>query len=191
MIRRPPRSTLFPYTTLFRSYSLFADDVEIVQRLLSIAFGVLALFIGVALLSPRLVRPLARALAPVSRWVLYALTLAFYPVLYGAWLLSDGVVARTMTPARRAASIAGGVLWPVVHGAVLVGAARALGEVVPSWIVLIPGLVGAAAVVAAAVLVLSIPVLLILRSRGREEIWTRPTLEPDPVTEQLSRENSR
>src|SRR3712207_8756073 len=26
MIRRPPRSTLFPYTTLFRSYPLFAND---------------------------------------------------------------------------------------------------------------------------------------------------------------------
>src|SRR5260370_41380017 len=26
MIRRPPRSTLFPYTTLFRSYSLVADS---------------------------------------------------------------------------------------------------------------------------------------------------------------------
>ncbi|MDQ4082307.1 MAG: ABC transporter permease [Actinomycetota bacterium] len=40
-------------------YSLFADDVDTAQRLLSIAVGVLALFIGVALLSPRLVRPLA------------------------------------------------------------------------------------------------------------------------------------
>jgi putative ABC transport system permease protein len=40
-------------------YSLFADDVDIVQRLLAIAFGVLALFVGVALLSSRLVRPLA------------------------------------------------------------------------------------------------------------------------------------
>src|SRR3989454_12522920 len=28
MIRRPPRSTLFPYTTLFRSRS-FADDPEV------------------------------------------------------------------------------------------------------------------------------------------------------------------
>src|SRR3712207_8144812 len=28
MIRRPPRSTLFPYTTLFRSYPLFTDDYE-------------------------------------------------------------------------------------------------------------------------------------------------------------------
>src|SRR2546430_8259015 len=26
MIRRPPRSTLFPYTTLFRSHGVFADD---------------------------------------------------------------------------------------------------------------------------------------------------------------------
>src|SRR5258706_10345830 len=25
MIRRPPRSTLFPYTTLFRSWEVFAD----------------------------------------------------------------------------------------------------------------------------------------------------------------------
>src|SRR3712207_8984149 len=28
MIRRPPRSTLFPYTTLFRSYHLLIDRVE-------------------------------------------------------------------------------------------------------------------------------------------------------------------
>src|SRR2546422_7088337 len=28
MIRRPPRSTLFPYTTLFRSYSNGASTVE-------------------------------------------------------------------------------------------------------------------------------------------------------------------
>src|SRR3989449_9155248 len=28
MIRRPPRSTLFPYTTLFRSHVLAADAVE-------------------------------------------------------------------------------------------------------------------------------------------------------------------
>src|SRR2546427_8159352 len=28
MIRRPPRSTLFPYTTLFRS-QCFADDLEV------------------------------------------------------------------------------------------------------------------------------------------------------------------
>src|SRR5438445_9358131 len=35
MIRRPPRSTLFPYTTLFRSYILFIDDDDEVQADLS------------------------------------------------------------------------------------------------------------------------------------------------------------
>src|SRR3712207_7160558 len=28
MIRRPPRSTLFPYTTLFRSYGLYLPEFE-------------------------------------------------------------------------------------------------------------------------------------------------------------------
>src|SRR2546430_8118737 len=33
MIRRPPRSTLFPYTTLFRSYrGFFHDDEDILPR---------------------------------------------------------------------------------------------------------------------------------------------------------------
>src|SRR3712207_7603123 len=36
MIRRPPRSTLFPYTTLFRSTSLlFLDVAEARERLLA------------------------------------------------------------------------------------------------------------------------------------------------------------
>src|SRR2546425_3036951 len=32
MIRRPPRSTLFPYTTLFRSSSALRDWFDIVRR---------------------------------------------------------------------------------------------------------------------------------------------------------------
>src|SRR3712207_8819125 len=31
MIRRPPRSTLFPYTTLFRSYDEVADEYEALE----------------------------------------------------------------------------------------------------------------------------------------------------------------
>src|SRR3712207_8832737 len=33
MIRRPPRSTLFPYTTLFRSVAGVLDDVELAVRI--------------------------------------------------------------------------------------------------------------------------------------------------------------
>src|SRR3712207_7818197 len=43
MIRRPPRSTLFPYTTLFRSLQDFKDHIEVAKR-----FGVknLICFLG-------------------------------------------------------------------------------------------------------------------------------------------------
>src|SRR5438874_4032369 len=36
MIRRPPRSTLFPYTTLFRSRHLTADDRAFRRRIYSV-----------------------------------------------------------------------------------------------------------------------------------------------------------
>src|SRR5256885_9464049 len=32
MIRRPPRSTLFPYTTLFRSGAFFGDGYRVLRR---------------------------------------------------------------------------------------------------------------------------------------------------------------
>jgi len=34
MIRRPPRSTLFPYTTLFRSWTNRNDDDRVMQNAL-------------------------------------------------------------------------------------------------------------------------------------------------------------
>src|SRR2546426_8028891 len=37
MIRRPPRSTLFPYTTLFRSLDALADDVELALEMGGVA----------------------------------------------------------------------------------------------------------------------------------------------------------
>src|SRR5256885_16542334 len=37
MIRRPPRSTLFPYPTLFRSFIAHASPVEQVQAVMRIA----------------------------------------------------------------------------------------------------------------------------------------------------------
>src|SRR2546426_7141000 len=44
MIRRPPRSTLFPYTTLFRSPVLFAiaHSIHLGERQLVIFLGVLS-----------------------------------------------------------------------------------------------------------------------------------------------------
>src|SRR2546426_7521937 len=39
MIRRPPRSTLFPYTTLFRSHSRFAEERSSTRRAFSRAIA--------------------------------------------------------------------------------------------------------------------------------------------------------
>jgi putative ABC transport system permease protein len=58
---------LVALSVVLLGYSLFADDLGIAERLLSIGAGVLALFIGVALLSPRLVRPLAAAVGWPAR----------------------------------------------------------------------------------------------------------------------------
>src|SRR5258707_11805058 len=45
MIRRPPRSTLFPYTTLFRSQIIHLEEVRRLKRRLVMAllFGLVAL----------------------------------------------------------------------------------------------------------------------------------------------------
>jgi putative ABC transport system permease protein len=66
-----PRSRLAPLTPYIAAvvtvlslallgYAMFRDDLGTADRLLSIAAGVLLLFVGVALLSSRVVRPLAR-----------------------------------------------------------------------------------------------------------------------------------
>src|SRR3712207_8395998 len=36
MIRRPPRSTLFPYTTLFRSFYFYSDKIDAFDSILPI-----------------------------------------------------------------------------------------------------------------------------------------------------------
>src|SRR3989441_4499571 len=51
MIRRPPRSTLFPYTTLFRSFGTDQYGRDVLSRVMagaptSIAVGVIAVGIG-------------------------------------------------------------------------------------------------------------------------------------------------
>src|SRR3712207_7606541 len=66
MIRRPPRSTLFPYTTLFRSRSL-ADW----KRELVVASGIAELAGGLAIVPDRTRRG--------ARWWLLATLAAVYP----------------------------------------------------------------------------------------------------------------
>src|SRR2546429_1335028 len=48
MIRRPPRSTLFPYTTLFRSVSVSVSALWVASFLLTFTFPILHRILGPA-----------------------------------------------------------------------------------------------------------------------------------------------
>src|SRR5256885_11861499 len=50
MIRRPPRSTLFPYTTLFRSQILVGGDAATFRDTVDAIYGRFPLLIGVVML---------------------------------------------------------------------------------------------------------------------------------------------
>src|SRR2546427_388453 len=115
MIRRPPRSTLFPYTTLFRSYALVDGIVALVyafrlrplfdrwwmlliQGVISIAFGVFAI------VQPRL--SIAYIVVSVALWMLFAGTAQL--------LLARGI--KTMGGSPR---------WAIVGGILTLGLAIA------------------------------------------------------------------
>ena len=72
-------------------YAMFDDDLGTAERLLAIAGGVLLLFVGVALVSSKLVRPLAVGVSPIAQWltvVALALVWPFFTLPY--WLLRTG-----------------------------------------------------------------------------------------------------
>src|SRR2546422_6001002 len=72
MIRRPPRSTLFPYTTLFRSLVLFVASLGSVNRVW-IGFWGLVLLVGVVglgIVAPLRLHAQRRPLASAAKLVL-------------------------------------------------------------------------------------------------------------------------
>src|SRR3712207_9103578 len=76
MIRRPPRSTLFPYTTLFRSpvdWQLH-DSYFVVAHLHYVLFGgsVFGIFAGIYYWFPKMTgRMMSEGLGKASFWVMF------------------------------------------------------------------------------------------------------------------------
>src|SRR2546425_13240393 len=104
MIRRPPRSTLFPYTTLFRSYSVFAllpfggllaGDVLLYSAALALEFA--------ALVRLRRAEPELRGAFRVPVGVAGLVALAALPIL----LLVAGVALEVRS---RAIGLPGGLV---------------------------------------------------------------------------------
>ncbi len=123
--------------------AMFVDQLGTADRLLSIAGGVLLLFLGVAMLSSHVVRPLAAVSSPIGRWAAFMFTVLVWPfwllpywlVRYGAW--GPGTAVR-----RVGAFIGGTLLNPLVALVVLLmWVRRALTKWEPEWPAEFPGVV--------------------------------------------------
>jgi putative ABC transport system permease protein len=63
-------------------------------RLVALGVGVLLVFIGVALVAPKIVRPIAAGAAPVATAAVVALSFLFFPVTFVLWLVRRYVFRR-------------------------------------------------------------------------------------------------
>jgi putative ABC transport system permease protein len=70
------------------------------QRLLAVGLGVLFSFIAVAILAPVIVRPLAKAVAPIATWSVAVLTILVYPITISWWFIRRHVFRRDAERAR-------------------------------------------------------------------------------------------
>src|SRR3712207_1604199 len=88
MIRRPPRSTLFPYTTLFRSSGRAMAEIMSLTFMDFMAMPILAPGIGQLLLL-------------VGPWQTIFIFMGGLALVFGAWTLLR--LPETLPPARRRA----------------------------------------------------------------------------------------
>ena len=182
-------AVLIGLSVLLLGYSLFAGDLGIAERLLSIAAGVLFLFFGVALFSPKAVPRLAILVSPVAKWVVYALSVMVYPITYGKWLVKRGLFEEALPTGRRVLSVVGGALLALVVGpGILAALIYALSLLAGSVLAVILGAVLAVYVVVMAVWIV---VMLVLRALHRGSAADQPSVRPDSTTDKLSNENSR
>jgi putative ABC transport system permease protein len=186
-----PRSRFAPYVpwsgvalallaVVVLARAMFVDDLGTIDRLLSIAVGVLALFLGVAILSPKVVPPIAGFTSPIARWAVFAITALVWPlwlvpywlVRYGAW--GPGPLGK------RIGAFAGGLLILPALGV----AAAAFGA-------------SAVLVVGVVLSVLLLLVVLVMWLRRAVTSWRPewpaefPSVVPDRIATKTGAENAR
>src|SRR3712207_7670310 len=96
MIRRPPRSTLFPYTTLFRSPHHRQGDVGLEQRDADLARGGVDVGVGQPALAPQAGEDLVEARSESTR-----LNSSHANISYAVFCLKKKKSAASLHPARR------------------------------------------------------------------------------------------
>ena len=170
------------------AYGMFGHGMSILVRLGSLAIGCLALFVGVALLSPRLVPLIAAGVRPVAKWLMLGMGYLVYPTRLGAWIVRRALFRPGLSFVSRLGGFLGGVLLLLVIGpAILLGFAYVL-----KWLSPVLMYLGFAGVIGTEiVLVVWLLVLLVQRLRKRGHPSDRPDVSFDPATDKLAGENSR
>jgi putative ABC transport system permease protein len=128
---------------LLLARAMFTDQLGTADRLLSIAAGVLLLFVGVAMLSSHVVRPLAAVSSPIGRWAAFVFAALAWPFwLLPYWLLRHAAWGPGTAARRVGAFVGGALLNPLLVPIVLVmWLRRAVTKWVPEWPMEFPSVV--------------------------------------------------
>jgi putative ABC transport system permease protein len=122
---------------------LFVHNLGTAQVLTLMLVGALLVFVGVAVFSSRLVRPLAVAANPLARWSVVAFSAIVWPLFsLPYWLLRRGVWGPGSVGPRILMFVGGALLNPLLLVIVLVMAARRrFTSWSPEWPLDFPGVV--------------------------------------------------
>ena len=170
------------------AYGMFGSGMTVIVRLGSLAIGCLMLFVGVALISPRLVPWISAGVRPIAKWLMLGIGYLVYPTRLGAWLVRAGLFRpRALVPV--AARDIRRRRPPFARDRPRLALAFAIALQWLSPVLMYLGIVGVIGM--EIVLVVWLVVLLVQRVRKRGHPSDRPDVSFDPATDKLAGENSR
>jgi putative ABC transport system permease protein len=125
------------------AFGLFGSGLGTAQVLTFMLVGAVFVFIGVALVASRLVRPLATIAGPIARWSVFVFSVLVWPLFtLPYWLLRFGAWGPGTVGRRIGAFILGSLLNPLLLLVVLVMALRhRFTSWQPEWPAEFPGVV--------------------------------------------------
>ena len=104
------------------AYGMFGHGMTVLVRLASLAIGCLLLFVGVALLSPRLVPWIAAGVRPIAKWLMLGIGYLVYPTRLGAWIVRGALFRPGLSFLVRLGLFLGGFVLLLVIGPAILGA---------------------------------------------------------------------
>ncbi|MEP6909367.1 MAG: FtsX-like permease family protein [Actinomycetota bacterium] len=139
--RTPGSLTLTAVGFAALAYGLFGHGLGTTQVLIWMGAGALLIFLGVALFSARVARPLAALVSPIGTWGVVILAVLFWPLFtLPFWLLRLGAWGPGGASRRVPATILGAILNPALALLVLLMWLRSLATSwAPDWPIEFPG----------------------------------------------------